>query len=105
MKILADAHKTAAIMIECVQGEGGVVALSREYVRGIADFARENNIVLIIDCQTVRHNFTDKHVIIKYFTVKSDHTSDGVIVADNYIAADNFAQELAVAADYLTIRS
>ncbi len=49
IKVLADAHKTAAIMIECVQGEGGVVALSQEYVKGIAEFARENNIVLIVD--------------------------------------------------------
>ncbi len=49
MKTLADAHKTAAIMIECVQGEGGVVALSQEYVKGVADFARENDIVLIVD--------------------------------------------------------
>ena len=49
IKVLADAHKTAAIMIECVQGEGGVVALSQEYVKGIAEFARDNNIVLIVD--------------------------------------------------------
>ena len=49
MKVLADAHKTAAIMIECVQGEGGVVALDADYVKGIAEFARENDILLIVD--------------------------------------------------------
>ncbi|MBQ3765074.1 MAG: aminotransferase class III-fold pyridoxal phosphate-dependent enzyme [Synergistaceae bacterium] len=49
IKTLADAHKTAAIMIECVQGEGGVVALSQEYVKGVAEFAKENDIVLIVD--------------------------------------------------------
>ena len=49
IKTLADAHKTAAIMIECVQGEGGVVALSEEYVKGVAEFAKENDIVLIVD--------------------------------------------------------
>ncbi|MBQ7666067.1 MAG: aminotransferase class III-fold pyridoxal phosphate-dependent enzyme, partial [Synergistaceae bacterium] len=49
MKVLADAHKTAGIMIECVQGEGGVIALDESYVKGLAEFAHENDIVLIVD--------------------------------------------------------
>lgn len=49
LKSLAEANKTAAIMIECVQGEGGVVALSRDYVRAVADYAAKNDIALIID--------------------------------------------------------
>ena len=49
LRVLADAHKTAAIMIECVQGEGGVVALSEDYVKAVAEFAREKDIVLIVD--------------------------------------------------------
>lgn len=49
LRVLADAHKTAAIMIECVQGEGGVVALSQDYVKAVAQFAKENDIVLIVD--------------------------------------------------------
>ena len=49
VKYLAKAHKTAAIMIECVQGEGGVIALTPEFVKGVAEFARENDILLIVD--------------------------------------------------------
>ena len=49
MKVLVDAHKTAAIMIECVQGEGGVVALSQDYVKAVAELAKEKDIVLIVD--------------------------------------------------------
>ena len=49
LKVLADAHKTAAIMIECIQGEGGVVPLDQEYVKGVAEFAHENDIALIVD--------------------------------------------------------
>jgi len=49
MKVLADAHKTAAIMIECVQGEGGVIALDEGYVKGVAEFAKDNGILLIVD--------------------------------------------------------
>ncbi|MBR0035558.1 MAG: aminotransferase class III-fold pyridoxal phosphate-dependent enzyme, partial [Synergistaceae bacterium] len=49
LRVLADAHKTAAIMIECVQGEGGVVALSEDYVKKAAAFAHEKDIALIVD--------------------------------------------------------
>lgn len=40
---------TAAIMIECVQGEGGVIALSREFVIGAAKLAEAHDIPLIVD--------------------------------------------------------
>ena len=40
---------TAAIMIECVQGEGGVIALSHEFVTGAAKLAAEHDIPLIVD--------------------------------------------------------
>ena len=49
MKVLVDAHKTAAIMIECVQGEGGVVALDEGYVKAVAELAHEKDIALIVD--------------------------------------------------------
>ena len=42
-------HKLAAVMFECVQGEGGVRALERQFVQGAAAFCRENDILLIID--------------------------------------------------------
>ena len=41
--------KAAAIMMECVQGEGGVIALDADYVTQAAEFAKENDIILIID--------------------------------------------------------
>ncbi|MBQ9964643.1 MAG: acetylornithine/succinylornithine family transaminase [Clostridia bacterium] len=47
-KMVADIP-TAAIMLECVQGEGGVIALSREFIIGVAALAKENDIPLIID--------------------------------------------------------
>ena len=46
---LAKEHKTAAIMIECIQGEGGVFVLSKDFVRKIADFAKKEDIILIVD--------------------------------------------------------
>ena len=46
---LTSENKTAAIMLECIQGEGGVVALDSDYVKKVADFSKENDILLIID--------------------------------------------------------
>ncbi len=49
LKKLAMENKTAAIMIECVQGEGGVRALDPDFVKGIYEFTREEDIILIVD--------------------------------------------------------
>lgn len=49
LKTLALKEKTAAIMMECVQGEGGVRALSPAFVKGVAEFAAAQDIILIID--------------------------------------------------------
>ena len=46
---LATEHKVAAIMIECVQGEGGVNVLTPDFVTRVAAFAKENDILLIVD--------------------------------------------------------
>lgn len=43
------AHKTAAIMLECVQGEGGVMPLNTEFVKKAAEIANKEDILLIID--------------------------------------------------------
>ena len=42
-------EKVAAIMFETVQGEGGVVPLSEEFVAGIAKLAEENDVLLVVD--------------------------------------------------------
>lgn len=44
-----EAHKVAGILIECIQGEGGVNVLSTEFVRAVAAYAKEHDIVLIVD--------------------------------------------------------
>ena len=49
LKKTALESKAAAILIECVQGEGGVLPLDQAFVQEIADFARENDILLMVD--------------------------------------------------------
>ena len=46
---LALEHKAAAVMIECIQGEGGVIPLEKAYVQGLAAFCQEEDILLIVD--------------------------------------------------------
>ena len=48
-KALALESKAAAVMIECIQGEGGVVPLEKDYVQGLAAFCKEQDILLIVD--------------------------------------------------------
>lgn len=42
-------EKIAAIMLETVQGEGGVVPLTQEFVDGIQKLAEENDVLLVVD--------------------------------------------------------
>ena len=49
VKRLAEENKCAAVMMEVVQGEGGVIALDRDFVVGVAKLAEEKDLVLICD--------------------------------------------------------
>ncbi len=42
-------ENTAAVMIECIQGEGGVLPLEANYVRALAALCKERDILLIVD--------------------------------------------------------
>ncbi len=46
---LAKQHKVAGILLECVQGEGGVNALDADFVKEVAAFAQKEDIILMID--------------------------------------------------------
>ncbi|MBQ9031162.1 MAG: aminotransferase class III-fold pyridoxal phosphate-dependent enzyme [Parasporobacterium sp.] len=49
LKDLASKTPIAGVMIECVQGEGGVIALDRDYIREVREFTEENDIIMIVD--------------------------------------------------------
>jgi acetylornithine/N-succinyldiaminopimelate aminotransferase len=46
-KLVTD--KTVAVMLEPVQGEGGVIPVTQEFMRELRQFTKENNILLIAD--------------------------------------------------------
>ena len=47
-KLVAE-NRIAGIMIECVQGEGGVLPLDADFVKACGRIAAENDIILIVD--------------------------------------------------------
>ena len=49
LRALAAQTKIAAVLIECVQGEGGVVPLDRDFVAALSDFCHEKDILLAVD--------------------------------------------------------
>lgn len=49
LKQKVNENKVAAIMFETVQGEGGVMPLTKEFVNAIAEIAKEQDILMIAD--------------------------------------------------------
>lgn len=49
VKTLIKENNVCGIMIECVQGEGGVNALEMEFVKGIRELCDENDVIMIVD--------------------------------------------------------
>ena len=49
VKQVFDENKVAGIIMEMVQGEGGVCPLTADFVQGVAALAREQDIILMVD--------------------------------------------------------
>ena len=49
LKKTVSEYNVAAVMFECVQGEGGVIALDKDFVKAIADLAKEKDFLIIVD--------------------------------------------------------
>lgn len=49
IKTLVKTHKCCAVMIELVQGEGGVMALDKTYVQQLAALVKEEDMLLVVD--------------------------------------------------------
>ena len=49
LKALGEKIKIAGVMIECIQGEGGVLPLSADFIKGVYDYCNEKDILLLVD--------------------------------------------------------
>ena len=64
--------KTCAVMFECVQGEGGVNILDKDYVKALAEFCKENDITVIIDEVQTGVGRTGKLFAYEHYDIKPD---------------------------------
>ena len=64
--------KIAGIMMECVQGEGGVIALNEEFVQGVAALCAEKDIILVIDEVQTGNGRSGRLYAYEHFGIKPD---------------------------------
>lgn len=64
-----------AFMLEVVQGEGGVIALNPDYVKKVAQYCKENDILLIIDEVQTGIGRTGTLLAQEQYGVKGDITT------------------------------
>jgi len=72
IKAAAIEHKAAALMLECVQGEGGVRALDADYLQAVAAFAQKQDILLIVDEVQAGNGRTGKLYSYMHFGITPD---------------------------------
>ena len=65
-------NNVAAVMFECVQGEGGVIALEPDFVKAIADLAEKNNFLVIVDEVQTGNGRTGKFYGYMNYGIKPD---------------------------------
>lgn len=65
-------ENTCAVMIECIQGEGGVVPLEAEFIAGIRQICEEKDILLVVDEVQTGTGRTGKFLCGDYFGLKPD---------------------------------
>ena len=49
IEVLLKENKCCAVMMELVQGEGGVLALNRDFVQGVSELCEKHNVLLVLD--------------------------------------------------------
>lgn len=69
---LSKTTKIAAVMIECVQGEGGVIALDKKFVKELRRYTEEQEILLIIDEVQTGNGRSGKMYAYQNFGIKPD---------------------------------
>ncbi len=72
VKAVVDSKKTAAILVECVQGEGGVNVMTQEFADGLATICKENDILLICDEVQAGNARTGKFYSYEHFGLNPD---------------------------------
>ena len=72
LKVCVAENKVAAIMLECVQGEGGVLPVNQEFISAAAEIAEKEDILLIIDEVQTGNGRTGKFYAYMHYGVSPD---------------------------------
>lgn len=72
LKACVAENKVAAIMLECVQGEGGVLPVNQEFISAAAEIAEKEDILLIIDEVQTGNGRTGKFYAYMHYGVSPD---------------------------------
>ena len=75
LKELAKNTQIAGILLECVQGEGGVLPLTKEYVQAVRQFTEDNDIIMMVDEVQTGNGRTGQLYAYMNFGIKPDVVS------------------------------
>ncbi len=65
-------EKTCAVMLELVQGEGGVIALDPDYVRAVEQLCRKKDLLLVVDEVQTGVGRTGKFLACEHYGIHPD---------------------------------
>lgn len=77
ISVLENAAKDGicAVMLECIQGEGGVLPIDKDYLKAVRELCNKNDIMLIIDEVQTGIGRTGKILAQEHFNIKADITT------------------------------
>ncbi len=75
LKAIALENKAAGVLIECIQGEGGVNCLSGDFIRGVEAFCKAEDILFMVDEVQTGNGRTGKLYAYQNFGVEPDLVS------------------------------
>ena len=64
-----------AIMLECIQGEGGVINIEQQFADTVNEIAKEKDILIIVDEVQTGNGRTGKYFAFEHFNLKPDIVS------------------------------
>ena len=75
VKALVKENNVCAIMLECVQGEGGVIALNDDFIKGVKEICDNEDILLIVDEVQTGNGRTGKLYAYMHYGIMPDLVS------------------------------
>ncbi len=77
ISVLENAAKDGicAVMLECIQGEGGILPIDKDYLKAVRELCNKNDIMLIIDEVQTGIGRTGKILAQEHFNIKADITT------------------------------